>query len=269
MRQQHFNIGTTTVTWIATDVAGNTQTCTQIVTVTDTEKPTISCPSDLSIAADAGLCTATGVNLGTATATDNCSTGANLVITNDAPTIFNIGTTTVTWTATDAAGNSQTCTQTVTVTETEKPTITCPSDISVAADAGLCTAPGVNLGTATATDNCSTGASLVITNDAPTTFNIGTTTVTWTATDAAGNSQTCTQIVSVFGAIDAVDDTASPISGFIGGDAGINVLDNDILNCVALIPSQVTIVSVPTKELKVNTDGSVTVTQGTAAGIYT
>ncbi|PVX47419.1 HYR domain-containing protein [Flavobacterium sp. 103] len=264
-----FNIGTTTVTWTATDAAGNTQTCTQTVTVTDTEKPTITCPSNVSVVADAGVCTATGVALGTPIAADNCSTGVDLVITNDAPTTFNIGTTTVTWTATDISGNTATCEQTVTVSDTEKPTITCPSNVSVVADAGLCTATGVNLGTATATDNCSTGVDLVITNDAVEPFNIGTTTVTWTATDAAGNTQTCTQIVSVLGIVDAVNDTAGPINGLNGGDAGINILDNDILNCTAVIPSQVKIVSVATTELKINNDGTVTVTPGTAAGIYT
>ena len=140
MMRQPFNIGTTTVTWTATDAAGNTATCTQTVTVTDAEKPMITCPANVSVTADAGLCTATAVALGTATATDNCSTGAALVITNDAPPTFYIGTTTVTWTATDAAGNTQTCTQIVTVSDTEKPTITCPANVSVAADAGLCTA---------------------------------------------------------------------------------------------------------------------------------
>ena len=85
--RQHILIGTTTVTWTATDAAGNTQTCTQSVTVSDTEKPIITCPANVSVAADAGLCTATAVTLGTPTATDNCSTGAALVITNDAPHI--------------------------------------------------------------------------------------------------------------------------------------------------------------------------------------
>jgi hypothetical protein len=37
----------------------------------------------------------------------------------------------------------------------------------------------------------------VLTNDAPATFAIGNTTVTWTATDAAGNMATCEQIVTV------------------------------------------------------------------------
>ena len=186
-----FPAGTTTVTWTATDASGNTATCTQTVTVNDTQNPTITCPSNVTVSADAGLCSASGVALGAATGSDNCGTP---VYTNDAPSIFPAGTTTVTWTATDASGNTATCTQTVTVNDSENPTITCPSNVTVSADAGLCTASGVTLGSATGFDNCGTP---VYTNDAPAIFSAGTTTVTWTATDASGNSATCTQTVTV------------------------------------------------------------------------
>ena len=179
-----------------------------------------------------------------------------------------IGTTTVTWTATDAAGNTQTCTQTVTVSDTEKPTITCPANVSVVADAGLCTATAVALGTATATDNCSTGAALVITNDAPTTFQYWNNNSNLDRNRCSGQHPKLYPNSFVVGIVDAVDDTTGPINGLNGGDAGINVLNNDILNCIAVIPSQVSIVSIPTTQLKVNTDGTVTVTPGTTAGIY-
>ncbi|MFT7050828.1 MAG: hypothetical protein ACJAZK_001427, partial [Psychroserpens sp.] len=69
--------------------------------------------------------------------------------------------------------------------------------------------------------------------------------------------------------IDAVNDTAGPINGDIGGDAGIDVLDNDMLNGVIVDPADVTISSTPTPELTVNTDGSVDVTPGTPQGTYT
>ena len=42
-------------------------------------------------------------------------------ITNNAPALFPIGVTTVTWTATDASGNTATATQTVTVNDTQAP----------------------------------------------------------------------------------------------------------------------------------------------------
>jgi uncharacterized repeat protein (TIGR01451 family) len=76
-------------------------------------------------------------------------------------------------------------------------------------------------------------------------------------------------IGAVFNDIFANDDTAGPINGLTGGDAGINVLDNDELNGVAVDPNDVTITSTPTAELTVNADGTVSVTPGTPAGTYT
>lgn len=69
-------------------------------------------------------CSATAVALGTPATADNCSV---VNLTNNAPTTFPIGTTTVTWTATDASGNTATATQTVTVTTLPAATV----DLSV------------------------------------------------------------------------------------------------------------------------------------------
>jgi len=184
-----FPIGDTTVTWTATDAAGNTVTCTQIVTVVDNENPVIICPSAITTNTDLGQCTAT-TSIGVATATDNCGVPT---VSNDAPAAFPIGDTTVTWTATDTAGNTAICTQIVTVVDTENPVITCPSAITINTDLGQCTAT-TSIGVATATDNCGVPT---VSNDAPTAFSIGDTTVTWTATDTAGNTAICTQIVTV------------------------------------------------------------------------
>ncbi|UKJ06469.1 HYR domain-containing protein [Solitalea lacus] len=192
-----FPAGTTTVTWTVKDAAGNIQTCTQVVTVTDQTQPTItSCPQDITVAANSG-CDATGVTLTPPVVTDNCTGTGNFTITNNAPATFPAGTTTVTWTVKDAAGNIQTCTQLVTVTDQTQPTITtCPQDITVAANSG-CDATGVTLTPPVVTDNCTGTGNFTITNNAPATFPAGTTTVTWTVKDAAGNIQTCTQIVTV------------------------------------------------------------------------
>ena len=89
------------------------------------------------------------------------------------------GTTTVTYTATDAAGNVATASFTVTVEDTENPTITAPADVTVSANSS-CNAFGVALGTATTADNCGVAS---VTNDAPGTYPLGTTVVTWTVTD--------------------------------------------------------------------------------------
>jgi hypothetical protein len=85
-----------------------------------------------------------------------------------------------------------------------------------------------------------------------------------------GNCDEATVFVPVTAAeILAIDDTGNPVNGLTGGDAGINVLDNDKLNGADVIPVKVTITSTPTTELMVNTDGTVTVAPGTPAGTYT
>ena len=123
------------------------------------------------------------------TTSDNCP---GETFTNDAPAEFPVGTTTVTWTVTDAAGNTATCTQDVVITDDELPTITCPPNQTVGTDFGLCSSSSVILGTALVADNCGVAS---ITNNAPATFSIGSTTVTWTVTDDSGNVQTCDQII--------------------------------------------------------------------------
>lgn len=52
------------------------------------------------VSADANSCDATGVTLGTPVTSDNCS--GTITVTNDAPSVFPVGNTTVTWTAKDA-----------------------------------------------------------------------------------------------------------------------------------------------------------------------
>jgi len=53
---------------------------------------------------------------------------------------------------------------------------------------------GVSLGTPATGDNCGVAS---VTNNAPTTFPLGNTTVTWTVTDVSGNTNTAAQIVVV------------------------------------------------------------------------
>jgi len=184
-----FGVGATTVTATATDASGNTATCNFTVTVNDTQAPSITCPDNLTQNTDSGLCTAV-VNF-TPTGSDNCSFG---ISSNPASgSVFGVGTTTVTATATDASGNTATCNFTVTVNDTQAPTVTCPENIVQSTDAGLCSAV-VNF-TPTGSDNCSFGISA---NPASgSVFGVGTTTVTATATDASGNTATCNFTVTV------------------------------------------------------------------------
>ncbi|MBE0638653.1 MAG: HYR domain-containing protein [Bacteroidales bacterium] len=185
-----YPVGTTIVTWTVVDVNGNEATCDQMITVTDDELPTIECPADIEVTADAGECFATNVDLGMPMVSDNCGT---VTPTNNAPLEFPVGTTTVTWTVFDVNGNSATCDQLVVVTDDELPTIVCPADIMQTADAGECFAT-VDLGTPVTDDNCGVAS---VTNDAPATFPVGVTTVTWMVVDVNGNEATCEQVVTV------------------------------------------------------------------------
>ncbi|WP_422107130.1 HYR domain-containing protein [Winogradskyella sp.] len=195
-----YPIGTTLVTWTATDPSGNTNTCTQNITVNDTENPTISCP-DLTVGTDMGMCNAI-VTVPAPTVSDNCSVASftnDFNNSSDASGTYTSGTTVVIWTVTDTAGNINTCTQNIIVNDTEPPTITCPADIDVNTEPGLCGAT-ITVPQPTFSDNC---PSVTITNDftntsdASGTYPGGITTVTWTATDAAGNTTACTQQIFV------------------------------------------------------------------------
>jgi parallel beta-helix repeat protein len=189
-----FNVGITTITYTAKDASGNTSTCSFTVKVKETQAPTISCPSNKTVNADAGQCYATNVNLGNPTVHDNCGVAS---VTNDAPAQFQVGVTHVTWTVTDNSGNTASCTQNVTVTASITLNISCPPSVNVNTDPGQCYATNVNLGTPVTT-GCGV---LTVTNNAPSQFPVGVTTVTWKLKDANGNSKTCTQTVTVTGGV--------------------------------------------------------------------
>ncbi|MGA9575458.1 MAG: HYR domain-containing protein, partial [Lysobacterales bacterium] len=103
-----FPVGETTVLWTATDGAGNTGMAEQIIGIVDTTAPMVIAPPDIGKTANGAL---TSVVLGVATVSDIAGPVQSLI--NDAPALFPVGQTTVTWTAFDSAGNSGTDTQLV------------------------------------------------------------------------------------------------------------------------------------------------------------
>jgi len=189
-----FSLGETTVTWTATDAAGNSVTATQKITVIDTTAPTIVAPE--SVQAEATSATENIVTLGEATAADFVGVQS---ITSDAPVVFPVGNTVVTWTATDTAGLTATATQTVTINDTTPPTLTVPKAVTVEATSE--SENIVNIGEASASDLVDIQS---ITNDAPDAFPLGMTTITWAATDVSGLSTSGTQIITVV-------DTTAPL----------------------------------------------------------
>lgn len=189
-------------------------TTTPITSVPDPIAPTITAPIAFT-ASTTTACTVAIANLGTVITNDNCGVPT---VTNDAPTNFPVGTTTVTWTVTDASGNTATDTQTVVVTDVTAPTITAPEDITVSANAN-CAVSGVALGTPVTDDNCTVAN---LSNNAPTAFPMGTTTVIWTVTDAAGIATTAVQEVTV------IDDSA-PI---VTAPAAVEIRANNSCNAL-------------------------------------
>jgi len=171
------------ITWTARDAAGNISIATQEVLVRDTTPPVVTVPADVTAEATGPL---TAVSIGTATAIDVVGV---VSLSSNAPASFPVGTTVVTWTATDAAGNSGTATQNIKVGDLTAPVVTAPAGVTAEAT-GPFTA--LSIGTATATDAVGV---VSLSSNAPASFPVGTTVVTWTATDAAGNSGTATQNV--------------------------------------------------------------------------
>jgi len=212
----HFSVGNTVVTYQAIDASGNISSCQFTVIVIPNFPPDITCPASISKSTDPGVCAAT-FNPGNPTlnsgdepvsyfwtmsgATSGSGTGFIGSQT------FNKGTTVINWTASNIAGNDN-CTQTVTISDTQAPAILCPSAPSSVCVNGA--SKYIHSGTgwnATATDNCGSVSSLTYQLSGATlgsgsslngtTFNVGNTTVVWTATDPAGNSGVCTFTITV------------------------------------------------------------------------
>jgi hypothetical protein len=109
-----FPVGTTIISYTATDSAGNTAQATQTVVVNDTTPPSLTAPTSISAAANSSGQSAVPNVVADATASDFCS---EVTVTQSpaAGTMVGIGPHTITLTATDAAGNTSTATTTFTV----------------------------------------------------------------------------------------------------------------------------------------------------------
>jgi hypothetical protein len=207
--------GSTTVTWTITDGMNMASTnCMIVITVTDSQPPTITCPSGSPFARNTDPMQCNYTVLGTEfdpTFGDNC-TGATISNNfNNTNTLTGAdlpkGSTTIVWTVTDAmAMSSTTCSIVVEVTDNQPPTITCPvvSPFARNTDVGQCnyTVQGVEFDPIVFDDNCS-GATITNNfNNSNTLFQAdlpkGSTTIVWTVTDAmAMTSTNCSIVVNV------------------------------------------------------------------------
>ncbi|RLG29660.1 hypothetical protein DRO03_06690, partial [Methanosarcinales archaeon] len=214
--------GTTIITWTATDIHGNTNTCTQSITVTDVENPIAVC-KDFNVNIDAnGQASIQGSDIDGGS-TDNCGI-ASLDANPNTFDITQMGPNDVVLTVTDIQGNSSTCLAIVTVTDSIPPTAIC-KDITVQLDAS-----GNVIITGEDIDDGSYDNGMIASYEAnPSEFNcsqVGDNIVTLTVTDLSGATGTCTAIVTV-------EDNIAPIAACqditiqldANGQASLNATD--------------------------------------------
>ncbi|MGH9923390.1 MAG: HYR domain-containing protein, partial [Nitrososphaerales archaeon] len=158
------------------------------ITIEAVNNPPVAIAKDVTVSADE--------NCQASASVDNGSfdpDGDPITLSQSPSGPYSLGTTPVTLTVEDNKGASDTAAAVVTVIDDSPPMITAPPDIMVIAN----TAGGYSgsIGTATASDNCD--SSPTISNNAPSVFPLGMTTVTWTATDDSHNSASADQVVTV------------------------------------------------------------------------
>ena len=260
--------GTYTNTWTVTDACNNTSTVfTQVINIIDAIAPIIS-----AAGADATInCPDTPV-FTPPTATDECGTATvnelSDTITAGNPTCPGNYSRTKTWDATDACGNhSLVRSQTITVHDIIAPVFeSLPGPTTIANN----TTPLFQ--EAVATDTCSSVTLTYI--DVATTPNCdGSYSITrnWTAKDLCDNTSTASQVINISAAVVVANsDIGTSVNGYAGGTSFTNVLANDTLNGVAVIPAQVNTTFMSSSNSGVMLSGTnVVVAAGTPAGSYT
>jgi hypothetical protein len=200
----------TVVEIIATDIAGNSDTCYIPVSFIDTLPPNIICPDNDTVFVGSQCEHILQDYRGQAMVMSNCTDTMNVVIQqNPAPgdTVYGSGNLiSVELTAFDASGNMMSCTFTVLLQDSISPFVSTLNDLSVPNDVDSCSA-FVLLSLPDTSDNCGI---VSITNsynnnglNASDQYPVGTTEVIFTVTDAAGNSSTSSFEVTV-------EDTQAP-----------------------------------------------------------
>ncbi len=239
-----FNVGITTVRYYIFDLAGNSDSSSFTVTVTDTENPIITCPNNQSSSTSNLTCNQIITGIAPVGITENCAIDSvNFVVSgatiasglNDASgTAFNLGVSTVTYTIHDLAGNTNTCSFTQTIIDSVAPTITCAGAVVLYTDANSCGTSAIGIGPTTVNDNCAIDSVSYLLSGATTGsgandasgvyFNLGITDVKYYLFDLAGNVDSCSFTVQV-------NDNKRPIV-----TCPVNrTVNNDLNNCSAIV----------------------------------
>jgi large repetitive protein len=230
-----FALGDTTVACAAVDHAGNASAISYFkVLVRDRTAPVIAAHVDLTREATGPAGAAvTYDSPATSDAVDGPGSASCLPMSGST---FGLGTTTVTCTARDAAGNvSAPTTFTIAVVDTTRPVIAAHADVNATATGN--SSAVVNYTLPVANDLVDGAVQVTCSPAAGTTFNVGSTQVNCSAADRAGNQATSSFKVIVSygfsGFYRPVDNlptlnvvkagSAIPVKFSLGGDQGLNI----------------------------------------------
>jgi hypothetical protein len=178
-----FPIGTTTVSCSARDARRNRASGNFTVTVEDTTPPALNLPANIT---EEATSPSGAVVTFSASATDIVDGSRPVTCTPASGSTFPLSSTTVTCSSSDTRGNTATDSFNVTIVDTTAPTLNLPGDITGVEATGPSGA-AVTF-TATATDIADQTPTVSCAPASGSTFGLGTSTVTCTATDASGNS---------------------------------------------------------------------------------
>lgn len=230
-----FALGSTSVACSAQDAAGNAATATQFtVSVVDTTPPALSLPSSLTLEATSAAGAAASY---TATAHDLVDGDRAVNCTPASGTTFALGITSVSCASSDTRGNTAQGGFTVTVRDTTAPVLQPHDDVIVTATSAA--GALVTYALPGATDLVDPSVPVECTPASGTTFPLGASTVTCTATDDAGNVGTGSFKVSVqyawngfFRPIDNLPTinavkagSAVPVKFSLGGNMGLGIFE--------------------------------------------
>ncbi|HLL73708.1 MAG TPA: PxKF domain-containing protein [Pyrinomonadaceae bacterium] len=247
-----YPVGITGILWTVTDGDGRTAICRQRVTVGagscagDTEPPTVTAPPDVTIGTgtvNTGCAVNLDDELGQAEASDNCSV---TVTVSGAPAGNNFapGTYTLTYTATDGAGLTATDTQVVKVVDDTVPIIAAPDDATYACLSEVPAAsPSQARGPVIGSDGqfvVDASGALVFSGAPFDNCGVPTVTVTESNNGGAGSAANPLVITRTFKAADAAGNSATAVQTITVADGSPPVIEapaDASYQCLAEVPA--------------------------------